>query len=54
VSDLLPRLIGSTVLAACVAAYEQWLSDEDADLCGLLDLAIRQLAAGYGEAALRA
>ncbi|MFD4508073.1 mycofactocin system transcriptional regulator [Streptomyces sp. NPDC058457] len=54
VSDLLPRLIGSTVLAACVAAYEQWLTDEDADLCCLLDLAIRQLAAGYGESALRA
>ncbi|MFD8814610.1 mycofactocin system transcriptional regulator, partial [Streptomyces sp. NPDC059627] len=54
VSDLLPRLIGSTVLAACVAAYEQWLTDEDVDLCGLLDLAIRQLAAGYGESALRA
>ncbi|MES5820511.1 mycofactocin system transcriptional regulator [Streptomyces sp. RG80] len=53
-SDLLPRLIGSTVLAACVAAYEQWLTDEDADLSGLLDQAIRQLAAGYGELGARA
>ncbi|BBC38362.1 TetR family transcriptional regulator [Streptomyces graminofaciens] len=48
-SDLLPRLIGGTVLAACVAAYEQWLTDEDADLSDLLDLAVRQLAAGYGD-----
>lgn len=53
-SDMLPRLIGSTVLAACVTAYEQWLTDEDADLSGLLELAIRQLAAGYGDPALRA
>ncbi|MFF7986091.1 mycofactocin system transcriptional regulator [Streptomyces sp. NPDC007901] len=46
-SDMLPRLIGSTVLAACVTAYEQWLADENADLGGLLDLAVRQLADGY-------
>lgn len=54
VSDLLPRLIGSTVLAACVAAYEQWLTDEDAELGDLLDLAVRQLAAGFGDPALGA
>ncbi|MER6085364.1 mycofactocin system transcriptional regulator [Streptomyces sp. NPDC013157] len=46
-SDLLPRVIGSTVLAACVAAYEQWLAEEAADLGELLDLAVRQLADGY-------
>lgn len=46
-SDLLPRLIGGTVLAACVTAYEQWLVDEGADLGELLDLAVRQLADGY-------
>jgi hypothetical protein len=46
-SDLLPRLIGGTVLAACVTAYEQWLADEGADLGELLDLAVRQLADGY-------
>ncbi|MFK0284831.1 mycofactocin system transcriptional regulator [Streptomyces sp. NPDC090499] len=46
-SDLLPRLVGSTTLAACVTAYEQWLADEDADLGELLDLAVRQLADGY-------
>lgn len=48
-SDLLPRLIGSTVLAACVAAYEQWLTDDGADLGDLLDAAVGQLAAGYGD-----
>ncbi|MER7687127.1 mycofactocin system transcriptional regulator [Streptomyces sp. NPDC097610] len=48
-SDMLPRLIGSTVLAACVTAYEQWLADADADLSGLLDLAVRQLSDGYGD-----
>jgi TetR/AcrR family transcriptional regulator, regulator of mycofactocin system len=46
-SDLLPRLVGSTVLAACVTAYEQWLADEGADLGGLLELAVRHLAEGY-------
>jgi len=50
-SDLLPRLIGSTVLAACVAGYEQWLAEDDADLGGLLDQAILQLAAGYRDLA---
>ncbi|NNN35317.1 mycofactocin system transcriptional regulator [Streptomyces sp. S3(2020)] len=50
-SDLLPRLIGSTVLAACVAAYEQWLTDDGADLGALLDTAVGQLAAGYGDLA---
>ncbi|MFJ9024109.1 mycofactocin system transcriptional regulator [Streptomyces sp. NPDC102259] len=52
-SGMLPRLIGSTVLAACVAGYEQWLTDEDADLSDLLELAVRQLAAGFGDPALR-
>ncbi|MFF4113114.1 mycofactocin system transcriptional regulator [Streptomyces sp. NPDC001714] len=46
-TDLLPQLVGSTTLAACVTAYEQWLTDEDADLGELLDLAVRQLADGY-------
>ena len=52
-ADLLPRLIGGTVLAACVTAYEQWLADEDADLSGLLDRAVRQLAEGYGHLPVR-
>lgn len=46
-SDLLPRLIGHTVLAACIAAYEHWLADEQAVLGDLLDQALRQLAAGF-------
>ncbi|WP_328675615.1 mycofactocin system transcriptional regulator [Streptomyces sp. NBC_00343] len=46
-SDLLPRLIGHTVLAACVAAYEHWLADEQAVLGDLLDQGLRQLAAGF-------
>ncbi|TQJ37889.1 mycofactocin system transcriptional regulator (plasmid) [Streptomyces sp. NBC_00080] len=52
-SGMMPRLIGSTVLAACVAGYEQWLTDEGADLSDLLELAVRQLAAGFGDLALR-
>ncbi|MCX5374871.1 mycofactocin system transcriptional regulator [Streptomyces sp. NBC_00015] len=52
-SGMMPRLIGSTVLAACVAGYEQWLTDEEADLGDLLELAVRQLAAGFGDPALR-
>lgn len=46
-SDLLPRLIGHTVLAACIAAYEHWLTDDEVSLSGLLDLAVRQLATGF-------
>jgi mycofactocin system transcriptional regulator len=46
-SDLLPRLIGHTVLAACIAAYEHWLTDDEASLSTLLDLAVRQLATGF-------
>ncbi|MFI6247393.1 mycofactocin system transcriptional regulator [Streptomyces sp. NPDC051016] len=50
-SDLLPRLVGGTTLAACVTAYEQWLADESADLGDLLDLAVGQLADGYRDLA---
>ncbi|WP_235029161.1 acyl-CoA-like ligand-binding transcription factor [Streptomyces sp. 3213.3] len=46
-SDLLPRPIGHTVLAACIAAYEHWLTDEQASLADLLDQGLRQLAAGF-------
>ncbi|MFK4106614.1 mycofactocin system transcriptional regulator [Streptomyces sp. NPDC019531] len=47
-SDMLPRLVGHTVLASCVAAYEHWLTEEDAGLSRLLDEAVRQLTAGFG------
>ncbi|MFJ9379147.1 mycofactocin system transcriptional regulator [Streptomyces sp. NPDC101455] len=50
-SDLLPRLVGHTVLAACVAAYEHWLADEQAVLGDLLDQGLRQLAAGFDDPA---
>lgn len=50
-SDLLPRLIGNAVLAACVTAYEHWLTQESASLSDLLDQAVRQLAAGFDDPA---
>ena len=36
-SELLPRLAGHLMLGAAVAAYEQWLADDRADLAQLLD-----------------
>ncbi|MCW2859714.1 MAG: Tropinesterase, partial [Actinoallomurus sp.] len=32
------------MLGVAIAAYEQWLQDEDADLIDLLDTAMRELA----------
>ena len=46
--DLLPRLIGYTVLGAAVAAYDQWLRGPAADLRALLDQALGELARGTG------
>ncbi|MGC9537412.1 mycofactocin system transcriptional regulator [Streptomyces sp. UG1] len=46
--SLLPRQIGYAALATCIAAYEQWLHDENADLSGLLDSAMRELQSGFG------
>lgn len=37
------QLLAHQVLACCVAAYEQWLSDPSADLQGLLDEALSSL-----------
>ncbi|RAY17031.1 mycofactocin system transcriptional regulator [Actinomadura craniellae] len=46
-SAMIPRLAGNVVLAASVAAYEHWLSDEGtAALSDLMDEAIRQVGAG--------
>jgi mycofactocin system transcriptional regulator len=42
--DLLPRLAGHVMLAAAVAAYEQWLADPGADLGALLDTTICRAA----------
>jgi hypothetical protein len=39
-----PRLVGHLALGAAVAAYEQWLGDERADLAQLLGDAFGSLA----------
>ena len=45
--SLAPQAIAHAVLGVAVAAYEQWLDDEDADLGALLDSAMRQLDAAF-------
>jgi TetR/AcrR family transcriptional regulator, regulator of mycofactocin system len=45
---LLPRQAGYATLATCIAAYEQWLADQSADLTELLDTAMRELQGGFG------
>ena len=45
---LAPRAIGYVALGVAIAAYEQWLETEDADLGELLDAAMRQLDAAFG------
>jgi TetR/AcrR family transcriptional regulator, regulator of mycofactocin system len=44
---LVPRTVAYAVLGVAVAAYEQWLQTEDADLGRLLDTAMRQLGAAF-------
>ena len=44
---LAPRTIAYAALGVAVAAYEQWLETEDADLSELLDAAMRQLDAAF-------
>jgi mycofactocin system transcriptional regulator len=46
--DMVPQLIAYAALGAAVAAYEQWLRDEDAELEPLLDLAMAELQRGFG------
>lgn len=43
---LLPQVIAYSCLGAAVAAYEQWLRHEDADLGDLLDRSLRALTHG--------
>jgi len=38
---LAPQAVAHAVLGVAIAAYEQWLDDEDADLGALLDAAMR-------------
>jgi TetR/AcrR family transcriptional regulator, regulator of mycofactocin system len=45
---LAPRTIGYVALGVAIAAYEQWLQTEEADLGELLDAAMRQLDAAFG------
>jgi TetR/AcrR family transcriptional regulator, regulator of mycofactocin system len=44
---LAPQAIAHAVLGVAVAAYEQWLDNEDAELGALLDAAIRELGAAF-------
>ena len=44
---LAPQAIAHAVLGIAVAAYEQWLDDENAELGVLLDAAMRQLGAAF-------
>jgi hypothetical protein len=45
--SLAPRTIAYAVLGVAIAAYEQWLRDEKADLIDLLDTAMRDLASTF-------
>jgi mycofactocin system transcriptional regulator len=44
---LLPQAIGHAMLGVAVAAYEQWLASPGADLCELLDQAVRALGSAF-------
>jgi mycofactocin system transcriptional regulator len=45
---LAPRAIAHAALGVAVAAYEQWLETDGADLAALLNTAMRQLEAAFG------
>ncbi len=44
---LAPQAISHAVLGVAVAAYQQWLNDENAELGALLDAAMRELGAAF-------
>jgi mycofactocin system transcriptional regulator len=46
-TDLLPSVIGYSALGASIAAYEQWLMLDSADLPMLLNAAFSELAVGF-------
>ena len=48
-SALLPQTIAYAMLGVAIAAYEQWLQDDDGNLSELLDTAMRDLAAAFGD-----
>jgi mycofactocin system transcriptional regulator len=45
---LQPQTIAYAMLGVAIAAYEQWLQDDDGNLSELLDTAMRDLAAAFG------
>ena len=46
---LLPQTIAHAMLGVAVAAYEQWLSSPDGDLCESLDSAVRALGTAFAD-----
>jgi mycofactocin system transcriptional regulator len=46
---LVPRTLGYLCLGAALAAYEQWLESDEADLRTLLDGVLRALEDGFGK-----
>jgi AcrR family transcriptional regulator len=46
---LFPQTIAYAMLGVAIAAYEQWLQDDDSNLSELLDTAMRDLAAAFGD-----
>jgi TetR/AcrR family transcriptional regulator, regulator of mycofactocin system len=47
--SLLPQAIAYAMLGVAIAAYEQWLQDDHSNLSELLDTAMRDLAAAFGD-----
>ncbi|BDZ52121.1 hypothetical protein GCM10025867_43620 [Frondihabitans sucicola] len=45
--DLVPQTVGWAMLSASLAAYEQWLRHDDADLLELLGRSLRLIANGF-------
>jgi len=45
---LLPQTIAYAMLGVAIAAYEQWLRDDDSNLSELLDSAVHDLASVFG------
>lgn len=46
---LTPRTLGYVALGVAIAAYEQWLETDEADLRDLMDSAMRQAAAAFDD-----
>ena len=46
---LAPRTLGYVALGVAIAAYEQWLETDQADLRDLMDSAMRQVAAAFDD-----